>query len=114
LDYADHDRLMLDCAAVIGHGGLGTVLRALAHGLPQLLVPLGRDQAFNAGRVEQLHAGIRLPADAPPGRIRNALRTLLTEQRFAAEAAVLARRVAADEPDQTAAEALEHTADQKR
>lgn len=28
--FADHDRLMPCCAAVIGHGGLGTVLRALA------------------------------------------------------------------------------------
>ena len=43
-------------AAVIGHGGLGTVLRALAHGVPQLLLPLGRDQAFNADQVERVSA----------------------------------------------------------
>jgi UDP:flavonoid glycosyltransferase YjiC (YdhE family) len=48
---ADHDALLPECAAVVGHGGLGTVLRALAHGVPQVLLPLGRDQAFNAGRV---------------------------------------------------------------
>ena len=70
--FADHDSLMPESAAVIGHGGLGTVLRALAHGVPQLLLPLGRDQAFNAGRVEQLEAGIRLSPDAPPERIRTA------------------------------------------
>jgi len=107
---ADHDRFMPATAAVIGHGGLGTVLRALAHGVPQLLLPLGRDQAFNAGRVEQLDAGIRLPTDAPPGRIRTALRALLTNPRYATQAALAARRLAADEPDRTAAEALEHTA----
>jgi UDP:flavonoid glycosyltransferase YjiC (YdhE family) len=107
--FADHDRLMPDAAAVIGHGGLGTVLRALAHGVPQLLLPLGRDQAFNAGRVEQLDAGIRLPTVAPPGRIRTALRALLTDPRFPAAATSLARRIAADEPDRTAAEALERT-----
>jgi MGT family glycosyltransferase len=110
VDFADHDRLMPGCPAVIGHGGLGTVLRALAHGVPQLLLPLGRDQAFNADRVEGLGAGIRLPADAPPGRIRTALRALLTDRRFAAEAALVARRIAADEPDRAAAEALERTA----
>jgi UDP:flavonoid glycosyltransferase YjiC (YdhE family) len=110
VDFADHDRLMPGCAAVIGHGGLGTVLRALAHGVPQLLLPLGRDQAFNADRVEGLGAGIQLPADAPPGRIRAALRALLTDRRFAAEAALVARRIAADEPDRAAAEALERTA----
>jgi UDP:flavonoid glycosyltransferase YjiC (YdhE family) len=110
VDFADHDRLMSGSAAVIGHGGLGTVLRALAHGVPQLLLPLGRDQAFNADRVEHLGAGVRLPTDAPPGRIRTALRALLTDRRFAAEAALVARRIVADEPDRTAAEALEHTA----
>jgi UDP:flavonoid glycosyltransferase YjiC (YdhE family) len=106
---AEHDRLLPDSAAVISHGGLGTVLRALAHGVPQLLLPLGRDQAFNAGRIEQLAAGIRLAADASPGRIRAALRRLLTDPRFPAAAAGLARRVAADAPDRTAAEALEQT-----
>jgi UDP:flavonoid glycosyltransferase YjiC (YdhE family) len=113
VDFADHDRLMPGCAAVIGHGGLGTVLRALAHGVPQLLLPLGRDQAFNADRVEGLGAGIQLPADAPPGRIRTTLRALLTDRRFAAEAALVARRIAADEPDRAAAEALERSAHQR-
>jgi UDP:flavonoid glycosyltransferase YjiC (YdhE family) len=108
--FADHDRLMPEMAAVIGHGGLGTALRALAHGVPQLLLPLGRDQAFNAGRVEQLDAGIRLATDAPPARIRAALQELLADSRFEAAAALVARRVAADEPDRTAAEAIEHTA----
>ena len=111
--FAEHDRLMPSCAAVIGHGGLGTVLRALAHGVPQLLLPLGRDQTFNAGRVAQLEAGIRLPTDAPPERIRVALRALLTDPRFPAAAALAARRIAADKPDQSAAKALERTADRE-
>jgi UDP:flavonoid glycosyltransferase YjiC (YdhE family) len=110
MGFADHDRLMGEAAAVIGHGGLGTVLRALAHGVPQLLLPLGRDQAFNAGRVEQLEVGIRLPPDAPPERTRMALGALLAEPRFPASATVAARRIAADEPDRTAGEALERTA----
>jgi UDP:flavonoid glycosyltransferase YjiC (YdhE family) len=107
---ADHDRLMPGSAAVIGHGGLGTVLRALAHGVPQLLLPLGRDQAFNAGRVEELGAGVRLPTDAPPEQIRNGLHALLNDRRFPAAAALAARRIPADEPDRTAVAALEQTA----
>jgi len=110
LEFGDHDRLMPACAAVVGHGGLGTMLRALAHGVPQLLLPLGRDQVFNASRTEQLDAGIALPPDAPAERIRTALRTLLAEPRFATAARGAAARIAADEPDQTAAEALERTA----
>jgi UDP:flavonoid glycosyltransferase YjiC (YdhE family) len=110
LPFADHDRLMPGCAAVISHAGLGTVLRAFAHGVPQLLLALGRDQPFNADRVEQLEAGIRLPADAPPQRIRTALDALLTGGRYRAAAERLANRIAAENPDRTAAEALERIA----
>jgi UDP:flavonoid glycosyltransferase YjiC (YdhE family) len=110
LCFAEHDRLMPGCAAVISHGGLGTVLRALAHGVPQVLLALGRDQLFNAGRVEQLEAGIQLPADAPPRRIRTALNTLLTDGRYRAAAERLANRIAAENPDGTAADVLERIA----
>jgi MGT family glycosyltransferase len=110
LEFGDHDRLMPACAAVVGHAGLGTVLRALAHGVPQLLLPLGRDQAFNASRIERIDAGIALPPDAPAERIRTALRDLVAEPRFAIAARRAAARIAADEPDQTAADALERTA----
>jgi UDP:flavonoid glycosyltransferase YjiC (YdhE family) len=110
LPFADHDRLLPSTAAVISHGGLGTVLRAVAHGVPQLLLPLGRDQGFNASRVEQLGAGIQLPTDAQPQQIQTTMRTLIADKRFAAAAGLLARRLAAEEPDRTAAEALEHTA----
>lgn len=110
LAYADHDRVMPGCAAVISHGGLGTVLRALAHGVPQLVLPLGRDQAFNASRLEELHAGIRLPTHASGQQIHDALNTLLSDKRFSAAAARLATRIATEDPNRTAAEALEHIA----
>jgi UDP:flavonoid glycosyltransferase YjiC (YdhE family) len=35
--------------AVVHHGGTGTMLSALALGLPQVLLPLGADQYQNAG-----------------------------------------------------------------
>jgi UDP:flavonoid glycosyltransferase YjiC (YdhE family) len=98
---------MPGCPVVVNHGGLGTVLRALAHGVPQLLLPLGRDQAFNASRVEALHAGIQLPAQASPKQIQAALQTLIATPRFRAAAADLTMRMAAEDADRTAAEALE-------
>jgi UDP:flavonoid glycosyltransferase YjiC (YdhE family) len=110
LTVADHDDLMPGCAAVVSHGGLGTVLRALAHGVPLLLLALGRDQAFNAGRVARFGAGIHLPTDAPPHEIRTALEALLFDSRFAASAAELEHRIAVDQPDRTAAAALESVA----
>ena len=98
---------MPTCAAAISHGGLGTTLRALAHGVPLLLLPLGRDQAFNAARVVEYGAGIQLAPDAGPAAVAGAVARLLDEPGFAAAAARAAARVAADVPDQRAADALE-------
>ena len=105
--WGDHDALLPSCAAVIGHGGLGTALRSLAHGVPLVLLPLGRDQALNAARVEELGAGIALAPDAAPASIRSALGRVLEVPGFAEAARAAAARIAADEPDRCAAEALE-------
>jgi UDP:flavonoid glycosyltransferase YjiC (YdhE family) len=42
------------CAAVVCHGGSGTVVATLAHGLPSVLLPMGADQPVNAERCEAL------------------------------------------------------------
>jgi UDP:flavonoid glycosyltransferase YjiC (YdhE family) len=104
--YADHDQLLPRCAAVVTHGGLGTTLRALAHGKPLLLLPLGRDQEFNARRVVELGAGIHLPVDAAPVEIALALEDLISQRRFTEAAERAAEAIAADAPDETAAQAL--------
>ena len=106
LPVADHDRLMTECSIVICHGGLGTVLRALAHGVPMVVLPLGRDQIGNARRVEDLGVGI-----APdPAHVGDAVRTVLGDPSFHAAAARAAERIASAEPDRTAAEAIERIA----
>jgi len=103
---ADHDALLPECAAVVTHGGLGTTLRALAHGVPLLMLPLGRDQPANARRVAELGAGIALDAGATAEQIRTAVSRLVTEPGFSAAAAELAERIAAAEPDERALAAL--------
>jgi UDP:flavonoid glycosyltransferase YjiC (YdhE family) len=105
--FGDHDQLLPECALVVTHGGLGTVLRALAHGVSLLIVPLGRDQAFNGGRVEALGAGIALPFDAPPQRIRAALAVLRSDASYRVAAERARSRIAAGRPDRSAREALE-------
>lgn len=75
------------CAAVISHAGSGTVIGALAHHLPQVCLPSGADQFINADRIAACGAGLDLPPDArQPGRIRDALLTVLDEPSFAAAA----------------------------
>jgi UDP:flavonoid glycosyltransferase YjiC (YdhE family) len=111
VEWADHDALMPSCDLVVTHGGLGTTLRALAHGRPLLILPLGRDQHFNAARVEALGAGVELPASSRPGAIAEAMARLLAEPAFRDGAREAAEAIARTRPDQTAAEALGRLAD---
>jgi UDP:flavonoid glycosyltransferase YjiC (YdhE family) len=46
--YLSHALLLPRCDLVISHGGAGTMLAALGHGLPLLTVPQGADQYLNA------------------------------------------------------------------
>lgn len=68
------------CDLVVAHGGAGTVLTALHHGVPLLLVPQLPDHAGHAGAVAGVGAGRLLPAaDATPERLREECRRLLSD-----------------------------------
>ena len=69
LSYVPASILLPHCAAVVNHGGSGSVVGALAHGLPMVCVPLGADQPGNADRVAALGLGRTLDALTadPPG-----------------------------------------------
>lgn len=49
--------LLARSAAVVHHGGIGSVSQALAAGIPQLIMPLAHDQFDNAQRVARLGCG---------------------------------------------------------
>ena len=52
------EAVMLEAAAVVGHGGFGTTMAALASGVPQVVLPLfSFDQAINAERVAASQRG---------------------------------------------------------
>ena len=92
VDTASHEALMARAAVVITHAGHGTVVRALAHGLPLLCLPMGRDQHDNAARVTARGAGLMLDRVASPEAIRAALVRLLHDVTFTDAA----RRLCAD------------------
>ncbi len=72
------DILFPKCRAVVHHGGIGTTAKAIAAGLPQLVVPRAHDQPDNAARVTRLQLGLTLPYPLlSPSRAVNAIRTLL-------------------------------------
>jgi UDP:flavonoid glycosyltransferase YjiC (YdhE family) len=62
--YVPHAEILPSASLVIAHAGLGTTMAALGHGVPLLCTPLGRDQFFNAERVQTLGAGLMLMPDA--------------------------------------------------
>ena len=93
---APHVQVMREAALVVTHGGHGTAIRALAQGLPMLVVPHGRDQNDNARRVTERGAGLSLPPTASTEEIRQTVRRLLAEPGFAAAAGKLGAVVARD------------------
>ncbi|MCI2423216.1 DUF1205 domain-containing protein [Saccharopolyspora sp. K220] len=50
--------LLPTCQAIVHHGGAGTTLTALAHGVPQLVVPTGSDRFINAEAVRLRNVGL--------------------------------------------------------
>jgi UDP:flavonoid glycosyltransferase YjiC (YdhE family) len=66
--------VMPHAAAMICHGGSGTVRAGLAAGIPMAVLPLFADQPYNAQRVTDLGAGVTLerPSDAGEA-VRNLL-----------------------------------------
>jgi UDP:flavonoid glycosyltransferase YjiC (YdhE family) len=79
---APHDLVMKDVSLVVSQGGHGTVTRSLLNALPQLILPMARDQAANAVRVAAKGAGLRLPPMASEVEMAAAMNRLLTEPQF--------------------------------
>ena len=86
---APHSAVLEHARAVITHAGHGTVVRALAAGVPIVALPHGRDQADNAVRVSARGAGITLSRKASPHKIAAATQRVLDTPSYAAAAAGL-------------------------
>ncbi len=73
VDWVSYARTMPQCAAVVCHAGHGTVVRALASGVPVVACPYAGDMAENAARAA-LGGPRRLAAAALPDGARRAAR----------------------------------------
>ena len=72
--FLPHAPLLARAACIVCHAGMGSTQKALAHGVPVVAVPFGRDQPEVARRVEVAGAGVRLPARRlTPKRLRAAV-----------------------------------------
>jgi UDP:flavonoid glycosyltransferase YjiC (YdhE family) len=88
VDWVSYSRTMPACAAVVCHAGHGTVVRALASGVPVVACPHAGDMAENAARLRWAGLGVSLPRRFHTARgVRLAVRRLLTDPRYAERAA---------------------------
>ncbi len=98
LPYVPLRALLPHAAALVHHGGIGTMAEALRAGVPQLVVPLAYDQFDNGARVERLGAGRALAGwRARPRGLARALSVMLRSDAIRDGCAAAAARIAADE-----------------
>lgn len=81
--YIPQRELLPWCDAVVAHGGSGTVLGALAHGVPLLVIPQGADQWSNAEQIVTAGAGQRLlRAELSVVAVRDCVMALLSDPSY--------------------------------
>jgi rhamnosyltransferase subunit B len=103
-DFLPFSELLPRVAAVVHHGGIGTLAQTLAAGVPQVIAPFAYDQPDNAARLERLGLAAQVPhAEFRAARVAEALKRLLGSPEVASRCKDYAARV-------RGASALEDTA----
>jgi len=111
---APHREVLSQAALTITHGGHGTVMKALAAGVPMVLLPHGRDQADTAARVIARGAGVTLARTASPDAIGRAVRHVLEHDEYRCAARRLGEVIRRDADGNTLIEELEGVTDANR
>jgi UDP:flavonoid glycosyltransferase YjiC (YdhE family) len=107
--YLPHDEIMPSASLVVGHGGHSTTMRALAHGIPLLILPMHRilDQPMIGRAVAAAGAGRVLPKTASAEEIRSAVRSLLQDPSYRRAAGATGARLRCCNGASAAADELE-------
>lgn len=111
-DFVPHIEVMPTVSFVIGHGGHATTMLALAHGLPLLIIPqFPIDQPMVGQVVAEAGAGLMVEQEATVERFREAIASLLKEDRYAHAASALGERLRALDGAACAADRVDAVAD---
>jgi UDP:flavonoid glycosyltransferase YjiC (YdhE family) len=107
-DYVPLSRVLPRAAALVSHGGIGTLSQALAAGIPQLVMPLAFDQFDNAARLVRLGvAATLLPRHFRGPAVARELARLLTSPAVARACQVAAARLHKDHWEDATCRAVE-------
>jgi UDP:flavonoid glycosyltransferase YjiC (YdhE family) len=95
--FVPHVELMPSATMLVGHGGHGTTMQALAHDLPVLVLPMSRitDQPTIARAVAAAGAGLVASKSSSPGDLAPRIAALLVEGPHRAAAARLGAAIRA-------------------
>ena len=92
--YVPQAEVLPRCALVVTHGGSGSMLGALAHGLPMLVVPRQADQFGNAEALVSAGAAeVLLPDELTADGVRRHVDALLSEPGYREAARGLAAEI---------------------
>jgi UDP:flavonoid glycosyltransferase YjiC (YdhE family) len=81
--YIPQNLVLPYCDLVVCHGGSGTVMDAVSHGLPMVIIPIGADQPDNAQICAQAGvARIVQPSERTAANIRRAAREVLSDPAY--------------------------------
>jgi|GEM_PF-1646189 len=109
--FVPHEQVFPQVSAVVTHGGLGTMGRALQHGVPMLIIPLFSDQPLNAQLAEARGLAYHLPRTrSSPEAIRERLEALLKDQALRERLKQVAEEIQRLRDSAPALEALEQLA----
>ncbi|MFN2316935.1 MAG: glycosyltransferase [Gemmatimonadales bacterium] len=110
-DYAPLSAVLPRSAALVHHGGIGTLAQGFAAGVPQLMMPMGFDQPDNALRATRLGVARWLaPNRFTAARVAGSLDALLRDERVRRAAAEHRDRVRSANGIGMACEVLERVA----
>ena len=94
--FVPQDQVLRHADLMVSHAGAGTMLGALCHGVPQLCLPHGADQPWNAEAVARARAGIVVPEEeCTPEAVRAGVVTLLSSPSYRAAAREVQAEIAA-------------------
>ena len=111
-DYVPLSQVLRRSAALVHHGGIGTLAQGLAAGVPQLVMPMAHDQPDNAIRLRRLGCGVAVkPSAFRAPAVTEALHSLLTSPDVARSCQQAAERIAADRPLDLACDIVERLLD---
>ena len=96
--YAPHSAIFPQAAAVVHHGGIGTIAQVMRAGIPHLVCPRYGDQFDNAARIKAHRLGDTLPfADYSAAGATAALARILADEGLLAQARSVGQEVAKED-----------------